>query len=311
MIRAPQTTLSAVAGAITLSCNNSLTAAEFLLKSNSSVGFQVIYEFLPPGGGTTWYPIAVIDMATLTIIPGGTITLTDSTSYTHRIPNINSSFTIRCRVVALTSGTFTADANGFASNEVAPIFIPIGIVTASTAQAISSTSAQALAVGANGTTNPVFSVNANTASVATGLTVIGAAAGSGVNLGVISSGTNESVTITPKGTGTLTIAAPGKLVVAATLTAGGLVTNYVQVATSGPLIYSGSGAPTISAAVQGSIYLRSDGSSTGTLTATEWTGLRRLVGRHVALDEGAPVAMKIEALLAAAMAPEPVAEALG
>lgn len=264
MIRAPQTTLSAVAGAITLSCNNSLTAAEFLLKSNSSVGFQVIYEFLPPGGGTTWYPIAVIDMATLTIIPGGTITLTDSTSYTHRIPNINSSFTIRCRVVALTSGTFTADANGFASNEVAPIFIPIGIVTASTAQAISSTSAQALAVGANGTTNPVFSVNANTASVATGLTVIGAAAGSGVNLGVISSGTNESVTITPKGTGTLTIAAPGKLVVAATLTAGGLVTNYVQVATSGPLIYSGSGAPTISAAVQGSIYLRSDGSSTST-----------------------------------------------
>lgn len=264
MIRAPQTTLSAVAGAITLSCNNSLTAAEFLLKSNSSVGFQVIYEFLPPGGGTTWYPIAVIDMATLTIIPGGTITLVDGTSYTHRIPNINSSFTIRCRVVALTSGTFTADANGFASNEVAPIFIPIGIVTASTAQAISSTSAQALAVGANGTTNPVFSVNANTASVATGLTVIGAAAGSGVNLGVISSGTNESVTITPKGTGTLTIASPGKLVVAATLTAGGLVTNYVQVATSGPLIYSGSGAPTISAAVQGSIYLRSDGSSTST-----------------------------------------------
>ena len=46
---------------------------------------------------------------------------------------------------------------------------------------------------------------------------------------------------------------------------------------------------------------------TGTLTAAEWTGLRRLIGRHVALDEGAPVAMKIEALLAAAMAPEPVA----
>lgn len=203
MIRAPQTTLSAVAGAITLSCNNSLTAAEFLLKSNSSVGFQVIYEFLPPGGGTTWYPIAVIDMATLTIIPGGTITLVDGTSYTHRIPNINSSFTIRCRVVALTSGTFTADANGFASNEVAPIFIPIGIVTASTAQAISSTSAQALAVGANGTTNPVFSVNANTASVATGLTVIGAAAAGGVALNTISSGTNENLVINAKGSGTI------------------------------------------------------------------------------------------------------------
>ena len=48
-----------------------------------------------------------------------------------------------------------------------------------------------------------------------------------------------------------------------------------------------------------------------TITAAKWVGLRRLVGRHVALDEAAPVAMKIEALLAAASAPEPVAEALG
>ena len=41
---------------------------------------------------------------------------------------------------------------------------------------------------------------------------------------------------------------------------------------------------------------------TGTLTAVEWIGLRRLVGRHVALDEGAPVAMKIEQILAGAAA---------
>lgn len=36
---------------------------------------------------------------------------------------------------------------------------------------------------------------------------------------------------------------------------------------------------------------------TGTLTASEWAGLRRLIGRHVVLDEGAPVAAKIEAIL--------------
>lgn len=46
-----------------------------------------------------------------------------------------------------------------------------------------------------------------------------------------------------------------------------------------------------------SINLPPDLEVTGTLTASEWVGLRRLVGRHVALDEGAPVAMKIEGIL--------------
>jgi hypothetical protein len=73
------------------------------------------------------------------------------------------------------------------------------------AQTITSNSATALAVGPNGTTNPTFSVNANTASAATGLTVIGAAAASGVALNVISSGTNENLTISAKGTGTINL----------------------------------------------------------------------------------------------------------
>jgi hypothetical protein len=73
------------------------------------------------------------------------------------------------------------------------------------------------------------------------------------------------------GTGATTIAGSsitvggatgGKVIAAGTLTAGGLLGSAVQVATSGPLIYSGSGAPSISAAVKGSLYLRSDGSGT-------------------------------------------------
>ena len=69
------------------------------------------------------------------------------------------------------------------------------------------------------------------------------------------------------------------VVVPGTLTAGGLLTNAVQVATAGPLIYSGSGAPSISAAVKGSLYLRTDGSSTSTRayiatdTAGTWTAI--------------------------------------
>lgn len=52
------------------------------------------------------------------------------------------------------------------------------------------------------------------------------------------------------------------VVVGSTLTAGGSLLGNVQMNVSGPLIYSGSGAPTISAAVKGSLYLRSDGTGT-------------------------------------------------
>lgn len=146
--------------------------------------------------------------------------------------------------------------------------------TISAAATVSSAGASALAVGANGATNPVLKVNANAASVATGLHVTGAAAAGGLAVAVISSGTNESLTIDAKGSGAVTIGGTStgsvniggnaKTVLPGTLTAGGLLTCALQVATAGPLIYSGSGAPTISAAVKGSLYLRSDGSSTST-----------------------------------------------
>lgn len=70
---------------------------------------------------------------------------------------------------------------------------------------ITSTSANALAVGANGTTNPVFNVDDSTASVATGINIKGAAAGAGVAVSTISSGTNENLKIDAKGTGTVVI----------------------------------------------------------------------------------------------------------
>ena len=58
------------------------------------------------------------------------------------------------------------------------------------------------------------------------------------------------------------LAVYGPVVVKGALTVGGLLTSALQIAVSGPLIYSGSGAPTIAPAVQGSLYLRSDGSAT-------------------------------------------------
>lgn len=77
------------------------------------------------------------------------------------------------------------------------------------ATTITSTSASALTVGANGATNPVLKIAASTASVATGLGVTGAAAAGGLALAVISSGTNENLTIDAKGSGTVSINATG------------------------------------------------------------------------------------------------------
>lgn len=65
--------------------------------------------------------------------------------------------------------------------------------------------ASALAVGRQGATDPVLSVDASTASVATGVKVTGAAAGGGVALAAISSGTNEALTINAKGSGAISI----------------------------------------------------------------------------------------------------------
>lgn len=176
------------------------------------------------------------------------------------------------------------------------------IVTTSTfgagAQTITSSSANALAVGANGTTNPVLKVDASTASVATGLSVTGAAAASGVALAVISSGTNENLTIDAKGSGTITLngTGTGNIVLGraatgvsfsgtGTLTArsgtavaaGGTAGGHVLMSSTANLgLFVGSGAPSATAA-QGSLYLRTDGSSTSTRLyvntdgATTWT----------------------------------------
>lgn len=160
-----------------------------------------------------------------------------------------------------------------------------GATTLSGAIAVTSSSASALAVGANGSTNPVLKIDASTASVATGISVTGAAAASGVAVAAISSGTNENLKIDAKGSGTITLGgtSTGNIVLGRAATgvsvsvtgvvtafsgtavpAGGTAgTGFTFTSTSNLGVFVGSGAPTLSAA-QGSIYLRTDGSSTST-----------------------------------------------
>lgn len=115
-------------------------------------------------------------------------------------------------VAAISSGTnenLTIDAKGSGTitlNATGTGAIALGRATSvAGATTITSTSASALTVGANGATNPVLQVDANTASVATGIKLTGAAAAAGAAIAVISSGTNENLTINAKGSGTITL----------------------------------------------------------------------------------------------------------
>jgi hypothetical protein len=76
---------------------------------------------------------------------------------------------------------------------------------ASTAHAITSASANALAAGLNGATNPAFNVDASTGSQVAGLNVKGAATGGTVAVSVTDSGANANLAIDAKGTGTIAI----------------------------------------------------------------------------------------------------------
>jgi hypothetical protein len=87
--------------------------------------------------------------------------------------------------------------------------ITVDSLTATNTITVDSNSASALTVGNNGATNPVLQVDASTASQATGVKVTGAAAASGVAVAVISSGTNENLTLDAKGSGTVTINGTG------------------------------------------------------------------------------------------------------
>ena len=109
---------------------------------------------------------------------------------------------VQFKPTVCTSGTATVDIDEVASYEDPGI---AAIDIASIANTLTSASANALAVGPAGSTNPSFNVDASAGSAATGWGVTAAAAASGAALAVISSGANENGTINAKGSGTLTL----------------------------------------------------------------------------------------------------------
>ncbi len=86
-----------------------------------------------------------------------------------------------------------------------PSTTTIGGSSVSALGIVTSASANALTAGPNGATNPSFNVDASAGSAATGLNVAANAAASGLALSVLSSGTDESLTVDAKGAGAVKI----------------------------------------------------------------------------------------------------------
>lgn len=108
------------------------------------------------------------------------------------------------RGVSIGSNLSDIDLSGVTTVEL-PAGTTLGGSSLTALGTITSTSAQAFAVGRQGLTNPVLNVNANTATVVTGITLVGAASGAGMAIQVTSSASNEALTIDAKAAATITL----------------------------------------------------------------------------------------------------------
>ena len=120
---------------------------------------------------------------------------------------------------------------------------------------------------------------ARVALAVNGIDIYGATAGNSPSIRAVGSDTNIDLTLTPKGTGINTSARPARVMNATAIPAGGTAgAGYTLSSVANFGVFFGSGLPTLQAA-KGSLYLRSDGSTTNdrvyvnTDGATAWTAI--------------------------------------
>lgn len=153
---------------------------------------------------------------------------------------------------------------------------------------LTSTSANAIAIGPNGSSNPVLKINANTASAATGLEVVGAAAAGGLAVKAISSGTNESLTIDAKGSGTITLNG----------TATGAVTVARALGVTGAATVTSTSAAALSVGANGATnpVLTVDANTASVATGVKLTGAAATAGAAISVtSSGTNESLKIDA----------------
>jgi hypothetical protein len=190
----PTTTIPTSTSTVTLTKPVPSSTRMQIAFSGTFTGFT--YTIQGSYDGVNYGPIASIRRDQNLVVNGGTgISPTNSTPFLVDVP-CEGMAGVQVVPSALASGTVNVfyQEGSYIGNQLPTPSNVSSSLNGTVATTITVASANAFAVGANGTTNPVFNVNSNTSSVATGITVVGAAAGSGVQILATSSGNGENVT---------------------------------------------------------------------------------------------------------------------
>lgn len=211
-----------------LSVADDLTITDDLAVSGELTITSASATALAVGRQGTTAPALKVDASAATTATGVEIVAAAAASGA-AIRAISSGTNENLTINAKGSGTITlgnASTGAIALSRAATV---TGNVVATTA------SANAIAVGRQGSTAPAFNVDASAATSATGIEVVAAAAAGGVDLRAISSGTDENLTINAKGAGTITIAptSTGAVTITPATTVTGALTPTGGVAAAG------------------------------------------------------------------------------
>lgn len=175
--------------------------------SGTTAGFQVAVDSLTTGQGASFASSSVTSGSVVNIAS----TSTAAASSTLKGLNIaisgangTTAQTVTGAAISVTNTNATSGTNT-ALSLTASGATTDNIAISTTAGRIVQTSASATAFesGPNGGTNPVFRLVNSTASAATGLSITGNAAGSGVAVKALSSGTDENLNLDGKGAGSI------------------------------------------------------------------------------------------------------------
>lgn len=167
------------------------------------------------------------------------------------LPGVTGTVATLSGTETLSNKTLTAPAIGSATG----ISLALGgaaiggnVLAVAGTSALTSTSAAAFSVGANGATNPAFQVDASASSQTTGVKIQGQAAGGGPQISTTSPNTDENINLNGKGAGIVRIgsvstggvslgSAGGGVTISSALTYGG-VTLSNSVTGSGSMVLS-------------------------------------------------------------------------
>lgn len=183
-------------GAIALARNTAVTGTATVTSANAAA--------LSVGANGATNPVLQADAATASVATGVKVTGAAAAGGV-AVAAISSGTNENITIDAKGSGTVTINGTATGAISLARNTTVTGTLGVTGAGTVTSSGASALAVGPSGATNPTLKVDASTASAATGLSVKSAAEAAGLALSVISTGTDENLTIDAKGAGTVTL----------------------------------------------------------------------------------------------------------